>query len=132
KLRFSGTNDSTKLGEYAWFADKSVGSFDFKEREVGTGSTHPVATKKPNALGIYDLTGNVWEWTSDWYSKNYPTSEKNKPVLNPRGPEKGLARSLRGGSWFSFAYGCRNSNRWFYGNRFPRNDDIGFRCVKDI
>ena len=130
KMRFAGTNDSLKLKEYAAYGDKTVSSFDFKKREAGKGTTQAVGKHKPNSLGIYDLSGNVWEWTSVWYSKRYP--QTNDTLVNPQGPETGLARVVRGGSWFSFAYACRNANRWFYGNRFPRNDDIGFRCVKDV
>lgn len=130
KLRYSGTNDSLELATYAAYGDKTVGTFDFKKREVGKGTTQPVGKRKPNSIGIYDLSGNVWEWTSSWYSKSYPVTADT--LVNPLGPESGLARAVRGGSWFSFAYACRNSNRWFYGNRFPRNDDIGFRCVKDV
>ena len=132
ETRFAGTNDSTKLAEYSWYADKTVGSFDFRERQVGSGSTHSVATKKPNALGLYDMSGNVWEWTSNWYSKTYQISDNDKPVTNPKGPSSGLARVVRGGSWYSYAYACRNSNRWNYGYKYPRNDDIGFRCAKDL
>lgn len=130
KIRFSGTNDSLKLAEYGSYGDKTVGTFDFNKREVGKGTTQPVGIHKPNQLGIYDLSGNVWEWTSTWYSKSYPAISDT--LVNPKGPETGMARVVRGGSWFSFAYACRNSNRWFYGNRFPRNDDIGFRCVMDV
>ena len=73
--------------------------------------THPVATKSPNELGIYDMSGNVFEWCSDWkgdYSSGAQT--------NPKGPYDGSYRVHRGGSWFSFAGLCRSSLRF---NDYP-------------
>ncbi|GHV17069.1 hypothetical protein AGMMS49938_17630 [Fibrobacterales bacterium] len=85
--------------------------------------THKVGTKRPNALGIYDMSGNVWEWVSDLYG-NY--SENSQ--VNPRGPKSGSGRVIRGGSWGSGARYCRVSNR---GDDYPdyRNDILGFRLV---
>ena len=73
---------------------------------ISGDKTHPVATKLPNELGIYDMTGNVWEWCSDWNGK-YSSGAQT----NPKGPYDGSYRVVRGGSWDDNAKGCRSSNR---------------------
>ena len=68
--------------------------------------THPVATKSPNELGIYDMSGNVWEWCADWYG-DYSSGRQT----NPKGPYDGSRRVYRGGGWFYRARICRSSDR---------------------
>jgi formylglycine-generating enzyme required for sulfatase activity len=83
---------------------------------------------KPNGYGLYDITGNVWEWTSDFYGDDYYAAS---PVENPKGPERGRFKVIRGGSWHSGAM-CVQT---FYRNGLsPGWVDfaVGFRCVKDI
>lgn len=87
--------------------------------------THDVKTKQANELGIYDMSGNVWEWCQDWYDSSYYSSS---PSSNPTGPSSGSSRVYRGGSWYYYAGRCRVSNRDYY---YParRNNDFGFRLV---
>jgi formylglycine-generating enzyme required for sulfatase activity len=88
------------------------------------GTTHPVGTKAPNAWGLYDVEGNVFEWCRDWYADKLPGGE----VTNPLGPPSGSARVIRGGSWNYVAALCRSAFRL---NREPayRNFDVGFRLA---
>jgi formylglycine-generating enzyme required for sulfatase activity len=100
-------------GSYAWYEDNS-GS-----------KTHEVGTRKPNAWGLYDMTGNVWEWVQDWYDSGY---YGKGDAVDPLGPSAGEGRVLRGGSWYHYAERCRLS---FRGGNNPDNRfyDYGFRLV---
>ena len=106
--KYSGSNN---LGSVAWYDDNSG------------GQTHPVATKAPNELGIYDMSGNVWEWCSDRYA-NYTSNSQT----NPTGPQSGSRRVFRGSSWRDGARYCRSSSRSCYYPAF-RNDDLGLRLA---
>ncbi len=88
---------SDKIDQVAWYGE-----------DWETGSTHPVHKKQPNALGIYDMSGNVWEWCEDWYGENYYS---NSPTQDPVNTTKASCRVLRGGSWDFGAGGCRVSSR---------------------
>jgi formylglycine-generating enzyme required for sulfatase activity len=85
--------------------------------------THKVGQKQPNGLGIYDMSGNVWEWVQDWYGESYPSSGNN-----PVGASSGSTRVLRGGSWNHVPGGVRAAFRDWNAPGY-RSDYLGFRLV---
>jgi formylglycine-generating enzyme required for sulfatase activity len=113
-------DDASKLKAYAWYEDNAG------------GKPQPVGQKPPNPWGLYDVHGNVWEWCNDFYKVDY---YQESPKENPRGPETGETKVLRGGAWKFSAESCRCGYRY---NENPGYADVcfgydiyGFRCVRN-
>jgi len=109
--KYSGGN---RVGSVAWYSGNSG------------GRTHPVGTKSPNRLGIYDMSGNVWQWVQDWYGHAY---YQESPRSNPQGPASGPYHVLRGGSWLSGAGYARVACRGRLLPDFYRINHCGFRLA---
>ena len=107
-------DDKNALSGYAWY---------YGENPVQT--TRPVGQKQPNAWGLYDVHGNVWEWAQDWYGERY-YSESSE--TDPKGPASGEYRVIRGGSWDYTAGYCRSASRADYGPD-DQSGGIGFRLA---
>ncbi|MCB1149210.1 MAG: SUMF1/EgtB/PvdO family nonheme iron enzyme, partial [Chlamydiia bacterium] len=95
-----------------------------------SSDTTAVMSYQPNAYGIYDMSGNVWEWCYDWYDYNYYETSTQEPE-NPRGPQQGVYRVLRGGCWKSLKEDLRCSKR-HRNNPGTVNSTYGFRCAADV
>ncbi|MFV1964309.1 MAG: SUMF1/EgtB/PvdO family nonheme iron enzyme [Pirellulaceae bacterium] len=119
--RFSFGDDENDLAKYAWAKPHS------------RGRTWPVGQKRPNAWGLYDMHGNVWEWCNDFYSDSY---YRESPLANPRGPGSGKRRVLRGGAWNSPAEKCRAAYRFkefaVFTDACFGSDSYGFRRVRSV
>ncbi|MFQ5716933.1 MAG: formylglycine-generating enzyme family protein [Nitrospinales bacterium] len=92
--------------EHFW-GENAADDFAWYDENSGD-KTHPVGGKKPNAFGLYDMAGNLWEWVSDWYAEDY---YQNSPRKNPKGPPTGEKKSIRGGSWFYDDFSMRSAFR---------------------
>ena len=107
--------DEPSLQTYGWYC----GNAD--------GWTHIVAELAPNAFGLYDLHGNVWEWCNDWYHNTYEDEE-----INPIGPPPGWYKVLRGGGWSDVARRCRSASRRNPSPHKGINGRHGFRYVISV
>jgi formylglycine-generating enzyme required for sulfatase activity len=110
-------DDEEALKEHGWFKANA-------ERQ-----THPVGQKWPNAWGLYDMHGNVWEWCQDWWVEGYYATS---PLDDPTGPTGGSYRVLRGGGWYFGAPRCRASVRSRWLDPVVRDDALGFRLARAV
>ena len=113
-LIWSETDKDDELGNYAWYRSNSE------------NKSHEVGTKKPNAYGLYDVSGNVWEWCWNWFTEKYDTEKEGGS--DPKGASSGDYRVCRGGGWGNGSDGCAVSFR-YVSSPDGRNYDLGFRVV---
>jgi formylglycine-generating enzyme required for sulfatase activity len=137
-LTIRADNDGPELDPISWYGGNSAvryaGGVDCsgwkgKQYPSSTCGTHPVAGKRKNGWGLYDMQGNVWQWVWDWEGE-YPAD----PVLDPAGPDRpnhGARRADRGGSWDCYARFCRSANRDF---TVPglNHYSLGFRLARSL
>jgi sulfatase modifying factor 1 len=110
---------------YPW-GDRAPSSADARFNAEGPAA---VCSKTRNYFGLCDMIGNVWEWTADWYDRGYYA---DSPERNPRGPETGIYKSLRGGSWFDQAGLFLTVAYRSWARTSERSPTIGFRCAADF
>lgn len=115
-MRWSFGDDESLLGDYAWYKDNAW--------DVGEQYAHSVGTKRPNPWGLYDMHGNVWEWSQDHYGE-YTIESKTDPV----GPEEGKTRVIRGGNFGNKPRSTRSAYRYHYAPD-AHYLGIGLRLVK--
>jgi formylglycine-generating enzyme required for sulfatase activity len=132
-IEILGYRNAPALDPIAWYGGNSCVSYsgsydcsDWSQTQYNCSrcGTHPVAQKQANAWGLYDMSGNLWEWCNDWYG-SYPTNS----VTDPGGASSGSSRVLRGGSWDSYARGCRSAKRSYTSPGY-RYSGIGLRLSR--
>ncbi|MBF0342327.1 MAG: formylglycine-generating enzyme family protein [Magnetococcales bacterium] len=115
-VRYWG-NGMEEMERYAWFGYDQGNAYR---------QTHPVGQLQPNGWGLHDMLGNVWEWVADWHGERY---YQVSPEVDPKGPDKGVSRVVRGGSWNNGGESLRISNRHDYHHEY-RNSAVGFRLAR--
>lgn len=126
KEKYAGFSADSQIYLYGNFCDDNC---ELKTKtwrqDDGYQTASPVGNYRPNGLGLYDMTGNVWEWCADWFRNDY---YRSSPIQNPPGPDKDTSRVLRGGSWGSIPAYVRATNRGYSTPEY-RDSYIGFRLV---
>ena len=130
KQKFAGFSDKSKMVEYANICDKNCKyGWKNKSQDDGFKKTAPVGHYKANGLGVYDLSGNVWEWVRDAYdTKAYANHAKNNPVQEPT--KKKIARVYRGGAWRGSNKEARCADRRSFNQGYTYSG-LGFRLIKE-
>lgn len=127
--RYWWGESESAAGRYANVADRTAkarwANWAIFDTNDGHAVTAPVGRYEANGFGLYDTTGNVWEWCADWYGKTY---HGQAPRRDPAGSSSRSSRVLRGGSWHNRPRHCRSADRYSYTPGNTRND-IGFRVV---
>ena len=118
--RYSFGDNSSELGKFAWFNSNAL--------NAGEMYAHQIGRKLANGFGLHDMSGNVEEWCSDWYGRDYYNGSPNR---DPLGPDKGTKRVLRGGSWFNSAKYTRSASR-SSGSPDRRKAYSGFRVLRSL
>jgi len=129
---------------YPWGDEPTRGGAYGLDFWQGTSHTHndrldgwvyvsPVKAYPPNAWGLYDPVGNVWQWTRDWYAETtYADAARSGGVRDPQGPETGTRRVVRGGSWWCGVCTCEGNGLFYRGKSAPDApfNNVGFRCAR--
>jgi formylglycine-generating enzyme len=133
RARYPWGDELTPRGQHR--ANIWQGRFpDVNTGEDGYIGTAPVKAFRPNGYGLYNASGNVWEWTADWWSTTWHVDDNPETRVNPRGPSAGDAKVIRGGSYMCHASYC---NRYRVAARTENTPDsstghMGFRCATDL
>ena len=120
-MTWSFGDDEKVLGDYAWY-DKNT-------YDVGERYPHQVGLKKPNAFGLHDMYGNVYEWCHDYFEEDY---YKQSPAKDPTGPTTGVFHVFRGGSWYNDSRITRSARRLWRVADFRYILYGGFRVVREL